>query len=57
MHGQQNVKINFVWSCRELAERDYQELCLTGNLKEENNQAVPKEPGKVGYIQRWVREI
>jgi len=21
------------------------------------NEAIPEEPGKMGYVQRWVREI
>ena len=41
---------------REWTERDYQKLWLTGNMKEGKNEAVPEEPGKMGYIQRWVRE-
>ena len=36
---------------RELTQRDYQKLRLTGNLWEEKNEAVPEERGKMGYIQ------
>jgi len=42
---------------REWTERDYQKLWLTGNLREENNEAAREEPGKMGYIQQWVKEI
>ena len=43
---------------REWTQRDYQKLWLTWNLKEEKkNEAVPEEPGKMGYIQPWVKEI
>jgi len=31
-------------------------LWLTGNLKAGRNETVSEEPGKMGYIQRWVRE-
>jgi len=36
---------------REWTERDYQKLWLTGNLKEEKNEAVREKPEKMGYIQ------
>jgi len=36
---------------REWTESDYQKSRLTGNLKEGKNEAVPEEPGKMGYIQ------
>jgi hypothetical protein len=36
---------------------NYQELWFTGNLKEGNNEDVPGEPGKVEYIQPWMKEI
>ena len=42
---------------REWTERDYQQLWLTGEVKEENHEAVTEEPGKMGYVERWVREI
>jgi len=42
---------------REWTQRDYQELWFSGNLKEGNNKAVPGEPGKMEYIQLWMKEI
>jgi hypothetical protein len=36
---------------REWTQRGYLKLRLTGNLKEGKNEAVPEEPGKMGYIQ------
>ena len=36
---------------REWTQRDYQKLWFTGNLREENNEAVPGEPEKMEYIQ------
>jgi hypothetical protein len=42
---------------REWTQRDYQKLWLTGNVKGGKNEAVPEEPGKMGYIQPWVKEI
>jgi len=36
---------------REWTQRDYYELSITANLKEEKTKAVPEEPGKMGYIQ------
>jgi hypothetical protein len=36
---------------REWTERDYQKLCLTGNLKEGKNEAVAEELGMMGYVQ------
>jgi len=41
---------------REWIQRDYQKSWLTGNLKEGKNEAVLKEPGKMGYVQHWVKE-
>jgi hypothetical protein len=29
---------------------------LIGNLKEGKNEALPEEPGKMGYIEGWVRD-
>jgi len=42
---------------REWTQRDYQKSRLTVNLKEGKNEAVPEEPGKMGYIQPGVKEI
>ena len=42
---------------REWTERDCQKLWLAANLKEGKNEADPEKPGKMGYMQRWVREI
>ena len=36
---------------REWTQHDYQKLRLAGNLKEGKDEAVPEEPGKMGYIQ------
>jgi hypothetical protein len=37
---------------REWTQHDYQKLLFIGNLKEgKKNEAVPDEPGKMGYIQ------
>ena len=41
----------------EWTERDYRKLWLTENVKEGKNEAVREEPRKMGYIQRWVKEI
>jgi len=40
----------------EWTERDYKKLWSTGNLKEGKNEADPEKPGKMGYMQRWVRD-
>ena len=32
-------------------------LWLTGNMKDGKNEVVPEEPGKMGYIQLWVKEM
>ena len=42
---------------REWTQRDYQKSWFTGNLKERKNEAVPGEPGKMEYIQPWMKEI
>jgi hypothetical protein len=36
---------------RQWTQRDKQKSWLTENLKEGKNEAVPDEPGKMGYIQ------
>ena len=41
---------------REWTQREYQKSWLTANLKEGQNKAVPEKPGKMGYIQPWVKE-
>jgi hypothetical protein len=35
----------------EWTQCGYQKLRLTGNLKEGKNEAIPEEPGNMGYIQ------
>ena len=42
---------HLVWSCRENGPNaTTKKSQLTGNLKEGKNEAVPDEPGKMGYI-------
>ena len=41
---------------REWTQYDYHELWFTVNLKEGNNDAVPGEPGKMEYIEPWMKE-
>jgi hypothetical protein len=36
---------------REWTKHDYHKLGFAGNLKEEKNEAVPEEPGKMEYTQ------
>jgi len=42
---------------REWTQHNYQKSWLIGNLKEGKNEAAPDEPGKMGYIQPWVKEV
>jgi hypothetical protein len=42
---------------REWTQRHYQKLWFTGNLKEGNNEAIPREPGKMECIQPWMRDL
>ena len=41
---------------REWTQCEKQKLWLTGNMKEGENEALPEEPGKMGYIQQWAKE-
>jgi hypothetical protein len=36
---------------REWTQRNYQKSWFTWNLKEGKNEAIPREPGKMEYIQ------
>jgi len=42
---------------REWTQHDYQKSRLTGNLKEEKNEAVPEETGKMGYTAMSERDL
>jgi hypothetical protein len=42
---------------REWTQRDYQKLWFAGNLKEGKNEAFPWEPGKIEYLEPWMKEI
>jgi len=51
-----NKLIGMVMS-REWTQYDYQELWFTEKLKKENNEAAPGEPGRMKYMQPWMKEI
>ena len=40
---------------RERIQRHYQ-IMIDWNLEGRKNEAVSEEPGKMGYVQQWVRD-